>query len=413
MGAGANQNKYGNLHTQTGANTTTTGTASMAFSVLGDTFTGRRVVVNGTVAGTSLTVHSITSGASENIAAGMALLYDVWQANGSANTGYVNSGTYPNFTLNSAPGDATSVPITIVDRYLGVDGQPAFCRISDPDGVVGRYCWQHRLTYEDYRPSGQDDTSTGLQKVISRFGDNASEPSNGQGIVQPVGTYYMDMFALRMPSATHFKTRCTTSNLIWQHKNSAGQPGLSMHITAGKARSNNANIIANGRQIPLAADPFAPRITLTAYGDDGSSGSPAGNDFTSQDIVLAGYPASAWVYLLVRVKPNRFQADAPHTQVFVAAGSAPAVKAVDHAFGNCDSASVDVNRQFGWYNGSSITYINQATGADEFGTNHQWFFPGDEINLLVKDYLVAEQWRADTEPPLWLVDQWFDELRSR
>lgn len=413
MGAGNNQNKFGNLHAQTGSNTSAAGTAPMAFSALGDTFAGRRVVINGTVSGTSLTVNSITSGNSGDIAAGMAVLYGAWQTNGAAGTGYIASGTYPNFTLSSSSGNATSVAITIVDRYLGLDGQPSFSRIADPAGVAGRYCWQHRLTFEDYRPSGQDDTSVGLQKVLARFGDTGAEVSNGLGILQPVGSYYMDLFAIRVPAATHLQTRCVDDILLWQHKNSSGQPGFSIAMTAGKARSGNANIISNGKQIALAADALSPRLTCITYGDDGSSGSPAGKDFTSQDIVLADYPSDTWIYLLVRVKPQLYQADNPRTQVWVAAGSGSVVKAVDHAFANCDVAATDVNRQWGWYVGSSSTYMDQTTGANDFNNQRPWWGAGNEINLQVKDYLVFPQWAADMEPPLWLVDQWFDVLRSR
>lgn len=414
MGAGARDNRFGNLHAQTGSNTATTGNGPMAFSSLGDTFAGRRVVINGTVSGSTLTVNSVISGSPSDIGAGMAVLYDAWQANGSAATAVIVSGSGP-YTLSSSPGNAAGVQITLVDRYLGLDGQPAFSRVPDPDDPSGqRMCWQHRLKYEDYRPSGQDDTSVGLQKCLARFGDSGSEASNGLGILQPVGTYYMDLFALRIPAATYLKTRFTAGELLlWQHKNNSGNPGIKISIDAGQAR-NNASTIPTGERIPLVTA-TEPRLTLSTYGNDGSSG------WQSQTVIAANYPADTWIYGLMRARAQNLVGDNPHTQFWVKVGDAAASKVVDLAQPNCEASSNGINRQWGWYVGSSITYMNQTTGANAYidgsggnpGDDIPWWGAGEEILLLFKDYLVAPQWRADVEPPLWLVDRWFDQLRAR
>lgn len=412
MGPASNQNYFGNLHAQTGSNTNTTGTGSMAFSVLGDIFTGRRVVINGTVSGSALTVNSITSGSSGDIAVGMAVLYDAWQANGATDVRHIASGTYPNFTLSGSPGNATAVTITLVDRYLGIDGQPAFSRIPDPDGVPGKYCWQFRLTHEDYRPSGQDDTNTGLQKVLARFSDSGTEPSNGLGLRQPVGTYYMDMFAIRIPAASLAILKYQDGRLIWQHKNSAGDPGLSLDIVAGQARAGPSTL-PTGERMPLAPA-NEPRIALGSYGWDQTDNGGLGEAGVQLQVnVVDNIPADTWMYFLVRAKPRYLDSDNPHTQMWVAVGNGAAVKKVDSTKANNDNSATDVFRQFGMYIYSRETYINQTTGANEYGNTYEWFNAGEELKLLSKEYAISPQWRADSEPPLWLVDQWFNELRGR
>jgi hypothetical protein len=388
MAPASNQNYFGNLHAQTGSNTTTTGNGSMAFSVLGDNFAGRRVVINGTVSGTALTVNSITSGSSGDIAVGMAVLYAVWQANGATDTRHIVSGTYPNFTLSGSPGNATSVAITLVDRYLGIDGQPAFSRVTDPQDTT-RQCWKHRLAYEDYRPSGQDDTTAGLRKVLARFSDSGSEPSDGLGLVQPYDTYYMDMFAVKIDAATRAIIRYGDSQLLWQHKNSIGQPGLAMFQWAGEYRG-----AADGVGAPQIgyAGPNNPRLMLRLW-----NGTTNGNY-----IVKSAYAADTWIYILMRVKAHVTDGSA-HTQCWVAQGNDAAVKAVDTTRGNSDAAAANVFRQWGWYLFDDLS-STAGDGVNRFATPSAWWGAGQELNCFFKEMSVAPQWRADAEPPLWHAD---------
>jgi len=409
FGTGPNQNKWGNLHSHGGFVTTTAPATSMAYTSMGDTSTGKRVVINGTISGTTLTVNSITSGVQSDIQPNMSIVYAAWNADGTKGTPYIVSGTYPTYTIaaNPSPTNATSVTMYIIDRWLCVDGQPSFARVADPVSP-GRYAYKHRLIFEDYRPAGQGETTTGLKKSITRFGDAGSEPSEGQGTLQPVGTYYMDMFAYLIPAATRTLMLTNRNTLIWQHKNSIGSPGLSIYIAPGKAQIGPSTIPA-GERMPTAGN-FEPRFAMSGYGNDGDG---FGDGFQWEKSIVPNFPAGTWIYLLVRVKPHYLQSSGPHTQVWAAVGNAAAAKVLDIDKPNLDNAAVDVFRQFGWYVGGQNSSIDRTTGANIWPAEQQWWFPGDEIELLMKDYLVAPQWRADAEPPLWLVDQWFNEMRSR
>ena len=93
-------------------------------------------------------------------------------------------------------------------------------------------------------------------------------------------------------------------------------------------------------------------------------------------------------------------------------GSDAAVKAVDTTRGNSDAAAADSFRQWGWYLFDDLS-STAGYGVNRFPTLAAWWGAGQELNCFFKEMLVSPQWRADTEPPLWLVDQWFNELRSR
>lgn len=395
MGPGATQNLYGNLHAQTGAITATATTGTMAFSDLGDTFTGKRVVINGTVSGSTLTVNSIISGSISDIAAGMAVLYDVWQANGSASVGVIVSGSGP-YTLSSSPGNATSVQITLVERYLGIDGQSAFSRIANPDEAA-HLCWQHRVTYDDLRPSGQS-AGSGVRKVLARFGDSGLEASNGLGIIQTYNTYYMDMFALRIPQATRDIIRYGDSMLLWQHKNSTNEPGLALFQWSGDY-VGSAN--QDGAPQISSAPVNEPRLVVRLWN----------GDTNGNYLALANYSADTWIYVLMRVKPNKSDGNA-QTQCWIASGSGSATKIMDTTRGNCDAAGVDVNRQWGWYLFNNSSYCN-SNGVNKYPALAPWWASGNSLTMQVKDYLVAPQEIANIDPPLWLVNSWFNTLRGR
>lgn len=395
-GTAADQNYFGNLHAQTGSNTATTGNGSMAFSSLGDTFTGRRVVIDGTVSGNALTVNSVVSGSSSDIDVGMAVLYSVWNLNSSGNLGtlVITGGSYPNFTLsvNNASNNATGVQMVILDRYLSVDGQPGFSRATDPQDP-SKSCWKHRTIFPDYRPGGQA-WGDGLRKVLPRFGDSGSEPSNGQGIVQPIGSYYMDLFAFKIPAATRLITRYADSILLWQHKNSTGQPGLALFQYSGQVQPSGTPAVG-------LAPASEPRLLLRLYAGGANNGTY---------LLAANYPADTWIYVLQRVKPHPTDGTA-HTQTWVALGDAAASKLVDTTKGNVDDPSADVNRQWGWYIFSDNAYCYNNGVYNP--TPGPWWGGSDELNIYFKDYSVAPQWRADVEPSLRLVENWFNILRGR
>lgn len=394
MGSGARQNRFGNLHAQTGATSGTAGVGSMAFSSLGDTFTGRRVVINGTISGSTLTVNSVISGSPSDIGAGMAVLYDAWRDTGSSSVAVISSGSGP-YTLSGSPPAVTGVQITLIDRYLSIDGQPAFSRVADPQDA-SKLCWLHRVLFADMRPSGQA-WGTGLRKVLARHGDTGLEASNGQGIVQPYGTYYLEAFALKIPAATKAITRYAESNLLWQEKDSTDQPSLALFHWAGRYRGSNDG--SGAPQIDLAG-PDEPRLVMRLW-----NGQTNGNY-----LLAANYPADTWIYFVIRSKPHQTDGSA-HLQVWVAVGDAAAAKVCDTTRGHSHSGSADSFRQWGWYVFMDTSYYH--TDGTSHGSREAWWGGSDEMRLYVKEPLVALQWRADAEPPLWLVDRWFDQLRAR
>jgi hypothetical protein len=146
---------------------------------------------------------------------------------------------------------------------------------------------------------------------------------------------------------------------------------------------------------------------MSGYGNDGVEG------FQWETLMVSNFPADTWIYFLVRAKSQYLESNNPHTQAWVAVGNGAASKVVDNTKPNLDNAAVEVFRQVGLYTDYWKSNANQTTGANNWPTEYQWWDTGDSIEVLMKEYLVAPQWRADIEPPLWLVDQWFNELRSR
>lgn len=371
------------------------------------------MVFTGTVSGSGLAVTpgSETVGTSADFHTGMAVLYQAWEYASTQNTTVISGGTYPNFTLTNTNAAIHAGPVTMtaIDRYLCSDGQPAFSRVADPLDPGGqKKCWRFRVLHDDYRPGGQSSfmpaapMTSGTKKVLVRFGDDGVEPSRGQGTVQDVGTYYLDIFALHIPAATKDLLNFCDEALIWQHKDGAGAPGLSINVVAGTAR-NNGPLLANRMAYGSALE---ARLALSIYGENPTAAQ-------AQRLLVANFPTDRWIYVAVRSKPNRLSASGAHSQVWVASGDAAAAKLVDDTFGNADGAGSIVNRQWGWYPPDSHEHIIPVTGINDFPNLYPWWESGDEINVYYKGPYIAPQWRADQEPTLATVDQWFDILRGR
>ena len=373
-GTGRNENFLGNLHSHNGSTTgTTPAAASMAFSVLGNTYDGAQVVFSGSISGTTLTVHSITSGGN-NLAVGMALQYQYWQDDtgwpaassiSALGTGTGGVGTY---TLHEVQDTIGPVEMVAQGKYMGASGEPAFSVIDDPDSS-GRKWYRHRVCFNDKRPSGQT-KGAGVRKVLARWGDSGLEPSNGQGQLGSRGVPYMDCFTFLVPQATHDIIRNNDEMLIWQHKNSTGFPGAKLSLCS--------QWYSGSYELPQGTN--GPRIIWRCWSGQAGANQP-------QIVVYDGYPADTPVHVVLRITPGWQASDNPKNEVWIKPQGGAITKPVDTTTRNLDSNGDSVNRQWGWYVYDDNSYspngvhINPATGP--------WWEAGDVLDLWTKGYVSA------------------------
>ena len=405
MGTSANQNLYGNLHAQTGGNTgTTPAYSSMAFSTLGEPSGGSLCIFTGSISGTTLSVSSVTSGA---LAVGMAVTWDTWNYSGTPSatphptdsTYHIQSGGGSTWTLTGTP---TMAPVSsrTMRAHTRMQGYNAsgFERVADP-ADADKYAFKMSIGYDDYRPSSQAFTTggasatdglVGIRKLLSRFGDDGSAPASGQGLICPIGTFYMDAFSVYIPAATKAIAANQDQCLIWQHKNGTGAPGATIDLDS-RLYSNSFALSAG----------TGPRLVYKTYNKPGGS--------FAQTVLLDDYAAATWIHFLVRVKPG--YSSGAVNQVWVAVGDGAPVLKVNDTANNLDEASGGIFRQWGWYMQNDTSYTNGDVNA--FPSRSQWWSSGQVMTTYWKDYTVFPQEFADQEPTAAQLAQWFALMRQR
>lgn len=438
------QNAVGNIHNANGAQTGAgNAQTSMALSVLGDTYTGNIVLFNGTISGSgttrTLTVHSVTSGGN-NIGPGMAVIYPELSAtDGPAiitalGTGAGGTGTYTLSVGSAGYANSTTQNMRAQSKILCYSGAPSVSKVT----VNGKGRWRFRIEYNDRNAAGQSG-----RKALIRNGDTGSELSNGLGTLNQIGSTQLCMFSFEVPAATKAIVGNMGNTLIWQMKNSSGEPVVSLSFTAGTPNGGTTppGIVAN------------PDILLRC----------APGPWRAQIRVLNNYPTATPLHWIMRVRtgiaqwvtgkyygPNEYIHNAgnvykrqsggsndqisgataptgtgtgisdgtctwdwvmatpatnaePRVEVWLSVGTAAWVKVADMTGVTSRTniypdVAVGGNTQYGWY-------ANNAYDA-------QWS-PGDFMEFDWSEMTIARQEIAVLDPSAYVLDQWFSQLRDR
>lgn len=289
-GTGLNQNVYGNVHNQYGAETKSSPAVNMSISGLGsqlDEGAAQTIVVfNATIVGTSMTVNSITSGGN-NLLFGAGTNSRLRVRSVVFNVGsefLINSqssgtpGGVGVYTLNSSPGNATAdyraaTPLACEDGGYGLQVTT----------VNGKKRYRTRVAYNDNNAASQAG-----RKMQFRMGDNGTELSEGLGQLTPWGEWKLLAFSISIPAATKPFLAKHDNILFWQMK--AGGAEISARLTFDNATSRDY-----GTTPPGASGTSSPRIMFRLY-----FGAPK----VVQIVCLDNFPTDTPIHYICRHRPS-------------------------------------------------------------------------------------------------------------
>lgn len=298
-GSALTENYQGNLQLQNGGATTIAPVNSMALQSLGDFPSSTYAVeFNGTLSGSTLTVHSITSGGN-NLLQGagtpnrLRIRSTAQPANASefyitaAGTGTGGVGTY---TVAGDLDNMTAQPMRALSPTGCSDGTPALQVVE----VNDKKRYRIHAVYDDFNAVTQQG-----QKVLIRAGDNGTEVSNGLNVLGYLGAPQVFGFSIEVPAATRDTLNRFDYILFWQHKDTdaAGDPRIVLDFTTQTYRPDNATPPGGGT-VPGAPCVMA-LLDLPPY--------------TTNLRVVDGLPADTPIHFIIRWVPGIAQAASSKT----------------------------------------------------------------------------------------------------